>query len=81
MNFASDNAVGVAPAVLEAIGRANAGFALGYGNDDLTKAVEGLLADLFERDVAVFLVATGTAAGPLCKGLRNKHRSAPNLRS
>ena len=65
MNFASDNAAGVAPAVLDAIGRANAGFALGYGNDDLTRAVERRMAALFERDVAVFLVPTGTAANAL----------------
>src|SRR4030088_1877241 len=31
MNFASDNTAGVAPAVLDAIARANRGFALGYG--------------------------------------------------
>ncbi len=65
MNFASDNAAGVAPAVLDAILRANSGFALGYGNDDLTRAVERRLAELFERDVAVFLVPTGTAANAL----------------
>ncbi|HUI95341.1 MAG TPA: beta-eliminating lyase-related protein [Xanthobacteraceae bacterium] len=65
MNFASDNAAGVAPAVLEAIARANAGFALGYGNDDLTRAVERRMAALFERDLAVLLVPTGTAANAL----------------
>ncbi|HUI95565.1 MAG TPA: beta-eliminating lyase-related protein [Xanthobacteraceae bacterium] len=65
MNFASDNAAGVAPAVLEAITRANAGFALGYGNDDFTRAVERRMAALFEREVAVFLVPTGTAANAL----------------
>jgi len=65
MNFASDNAAGVAPAVLDAISRANAGFALGYGNDDLTRAVERSMAALFERDIAVFLVPTGTAANAL----------------
>ena len=65
MKFASDNAAGVAPAILEAIGRANAGFALGYGNDDLTRSVEVRLCELFEREVAVFLVTTGTAANAL----------------
>ena len=65
MNFASDNAAGMAPAILDALTRANAGFALGYGNDDLTRAVERRIAGLFERDVAVFLVATGTAANAL----------------
>jgi threonine aldolase len=65
MNFASDNAAGIAPAILDAIARANRGFALGYGNDDLTRAVERRIGELFERDAAVFLVSTGTAANAL----------------
>ncbi|MCC7345955.1 MAG: low specificity L-threonine aldolase [Variibacter sp.] len=65
MQFASDNAAGVAPAILDAIVRANAGHALGYGNDALSKAVERRLCDLFERGVAAFLVPTGTAANAL----------------
>ena len=40
MNFASDNTAGIAPPILEAIVRANAGVAAGYGADDLTEAVE-----------------------------------------
>jgi threonine aldolase len=65
MNFASDNAAGIAPAVLDAIARANHGHALGYGNDDLTRAVERRIGELFECDAAVFLVSTGTAANAL----------------
>lgn len=65
MNFASDNAAGIAPPILEAIGRVNDGFAIGYGEDTQTRRVERLLSDLFEREVAVFLVATGTAANAL----------------
>jgi threonine aldolase len=65
MNFASDNTAGIAPEILAAIGRANAGFALGYGNDDWTKTVEARIAEVFEREVAVFLVPTGTAANAL----------------
>src|SRR5690606_14464440 len=65
MNFASDNTAGVAPAILDALMRANDGFAAGYGNDELTRAVEQRLCDLFEHDCAVFLVATGTAANAL----------------
>lgn len=65
MNFASDNAAGIAPAILDALQRANAGFALGYGNDELSRGVERRLCDLFEREVAVYLVATGTAANAL----------------
>jgi threonine aldolase len=65
MNFASDNAAAIAPPILDAIGRANTAFALGYGNDALTCQVERKLSDLFERDVAVFLVSTGTGANAL----------------
>ena len=65
MNFASDNTAGVAPGILDAVARAGAGFALGYGNDDLTRAVERRFSALFECEVAVFLVPTGTAANAL----------------
>ena len=65
MNFASDNAAGVAPEILAAIVRANEGAALAYGNDEWTKRIERRFAELFEREVAVFLVPTGTAANAL----------------
>jgi threonine aldolase len=65
MNFASDNAAPVAPEILAAIARANAGGALAYGNDDWTRRVERRLAEVFEHEVAVFLVPTGTAANAL----------------
>jgi len=65
MQFASDNAAGVAPAILEAIGRANAGFALGYGEDAITKRLEQRLAEVFQHEVAALLVPTGTAANAL----------------
>jgi threonine aldolase len=65
VNFASDNTAPVAPAILDAIAQANHGYARGYGNDDWTQTVERRLSELFERDVAVFLVSTGTAANAL----------------
>jgi threonine aldolase len=65
MNFASDNTAGVAPAILDALADANRGYAPGYGNDDWTHAVERRLSGIFEREVAVFLVPTGTAANAL----------------
>jgi threonine aldolase len=65
MNFASDNTAGIAPEFLEAITRANDGFALGYGNDALSLRAERLLAEYFEHDVAAFFVTTGTAANSL----------------
>jgi threonine aldolase len=65
VNFLSDNAAPVAPAILDAVVQANDGFASGYGNDDWTRSVERRLAELFEREVAIFLVPTGTAANAL----------------
>jgi threonine aldolase len=65
VNFASDNTAPVAPAVLDAIVAANSGYARGYGNDDWTRGVERKLSEIFEREVAVFLVPTGTAANAL----------------
>jgi threonine aldolase len=65
MNFASDNAAGIAPEILAGIGLANEGAALAYGRDSWTRRVEQRFAELFEREVAVFLVATGTAANAL----------------
>jgi threonine aldolase len=64
-NFASDNAAGIAPDILAAIARANDGAALAYGRDPWTRRVEQRFAELFEHEVAVFLVATGTAANAL----------------
>jgi threonine aldolase len=65
MNFASDNTAGVAPAIVQAITRANGGYVPSYGDDALTARVEQRLADLFEHEVAVYLVPTGTAANAL----------------
>jgi threonine aldolase len=65
MNFASDNAAPVAPAILDALAEANRGYARGYGNDDWTRAVERRFGEIFERQVAAFLLPTGTAANAL----------------
>lgn len=65
VNFASDNWAGAHPDILNAVLRANVGAAPAYGGDELTKRVERKFSDLFERDVAVFFVATGGAANSL----------------
>ena len=61
-NFGSDNASGIHPAIVESIVTASLGSAPAYGLDALTKSVERKLAALFECDVTVLLVGTGTAA-------------------
>jgi threonine aldolase len=65
VNFASDNTAGVAPEILAALALANDGNAIAYGDDDWTARVERRFAEVFEHEVAVFLVATGTAANAL----------------
>ena len=65
MNFASDNWAGAAPAVMSALARHNTGFSPAYGSDPLTDSVGEKFNELFEREVAVYFVATGTAANAL----------------
>lgn len=65
MSFASDNWAGAAPEILDAIARANEGAAPGYGGDALTKKVEAKFSEIFEKDCAVYFVATGGAANGL----------------
>lgn len=66
MFFASDNAAGAAPEILEAVTAAADGFAPAYGADPITVEVEALVREIFEAPEArVFLVATGTAANAL----------------
>jgi threonine aldolase len=57
--------VGASPKVLEALIAANSGAMSSYGEDELAKAVEQRLSAIFERDVSVFLMSTGTAANGL----------------
>lgn len=65
MNFRSDNITGIAPEILAAIAAVNAGNAASYGADPVTERVTRRFAELFEHEVAVFPVATGTAANAL----------------
>ena len=65
MDFASDNSSGASAPVLQAVLAANSGYAAPYGVDDWTRAAERRLAEVFERDCTVFLVATGTASNAL----------------
>ena len=64
-NFCSDNVTGAAPEILEALVAANAGPQTSYGEDEAGLRLEGLFSELFETEVAVLTVATGTAANAL----------------
>ena len=65
MRFASDNWAGASEPVIAALAEAARRGGPAYGGDDLTKGVEARFAEIFEREVAVFLVASGTAANAL----------------
>lgn len=65
MNFISDNTAGASPAVMAALAAANQGPAAAYGGDDWSARIERLFAEIFEHEVAAFLVTTGTAANSL----------------
>ena len=65
MNFTSDNVTGPSPKILRAIVDSSPGAALPYGNDPWTRDAEARLSALFERDVAAFLVSTGTGSNAL----------------
>ena len=66
MHFASDNTSPVPQQVLDAMARANAGYAMPYGADAVMEDVRDRLRDAFEApEAAVYLVGTGTAANVL----------------
>ncbi|WP_349291824.1 low specificity L-threonine aldolase [Gluconobacter sp. Dm-62] len=64
-NFASDNVSPACPAVMEAMLRTNEGCVGSYGNDMLSRTLNARFGEVFETEVAVFPVVTGTAANSL----------------
>ena len=65
MNFVSDNWAGAHEAIAENTLRRNGGFAAAYGRSDLDRKLETMFNDLFETQVDVFFLVTGTAANSL----------------
>jgi threonine aldolase len=66
MNFRSDNNAAIAPEILRAINDANAAAsARAYGEDDWSRKLDEQFSTLFECDVRVFTVASGTAANAI----------------
>ena len=63
--FSSDNVAGSSPEIIDAMARAAAGQAKPYGADDVTADVRRRLCEIFEYDVDVLLVSTGSAANAL----------------
>jgi threonine aldolase len=65
LSFRSDNVATVAPEILRALDAANHGLAASYGDDEYSALLSRKLSDLFETEVTVFPVSTGTAANAL----------------
>ena len=64
-NFGSDNVTPVCAPIMAAINAANTGLVPSYGADEITERLQGAASKVFEREVSIFPVATGTAANAL----------------
>lgn len=65
MSFASDNISPACPEVMDAVLAANSGVATSYGSDEHSLRLQSRLCEIFESQVTVFPLATGTAANAL----------------
>ena len=72
MNFASDNWAGAHPAISQRLLEAASGFSAPYGASALDRKLEQKFNELFEREVAVYFVGTGTAANSLALAAVNR---------
>jgi threonine aldolase len=65
LNFRSDNVATVTPEILHALEAVNHGPAASYGDDEYSALLKRKFSDLFDTEVTVFPVSTGTAANAL----------------
>lgn len=63
--FTSDNIAGASPEIVHAIAAAASGQAPPYGADTWTASAQARFAEIFEREVDVIPVSTGSAANAL----------------
>ena len=68
MNFASDNGSGASRKIIDALTACNTGASPAYGADDHSANAQKMLAAIFGRGLAAFLVPTGTASNALALG-------------
>lgn len=64
-DFRSDNTHGASPEILEAVARASAGTMTSYGEDAITERVRSRCREIFETEVEIFPVVSGTAGNAL----------------
>ncbi len=72
MIFASDNWAAIHPKIADNVSRHSVGYAPAYGNSDLDKSVEATFDEIFECELSVYFVATGTAANSLSIAATNR---------
>jgi threonine aldolase len=65
IDFRSDNTHGCSPEIAAALARAGEGTLSSYGRDEITARVAARCAEIFEHDVEVFPVISGTAGNAL----------------
>ncbi len=65
MDFGSDNAAGVHPAILDALAAVAGPEPVGYDGDHISQALDHAFSNLFETRVRAFPVPSGTAANGL----------------
>ena len=64
-DFRSDNTHGASPEILEALARIASGTITSYGNDEITARVRERCRELFETDLEILPVSTGTGGNAL----------------
>lgn len=69
MNFCSDNTTIANPEIIQHLMTVNQGSEMPYGADSVTARVKAQLVAIFECDLEIFPVATGTAANVLSLSL------------
>lgn len=72
MIFGSDNWAGAHPVIARRLLDEAGGFSAPYGASELDRLVEQKFNEVFEREVAVFFVGTGTAANSLALAAVNR---------
>jgi threonine aldolase len=65
INFSSDNVTPASDAVMSAVQAANSGNMPSYGADEYSALLQNLANEIFEREVVILPVTTGTAANSL----------------
>ena len=65
INFASDNTSGVDPEIFSVLEQAAKSSSMPYGDDVFTSKLQMRANEIFEKQVSIFPVATGSAANAL----------------